>query len=139
MSSAGKLQLLSTNQRKDIMAGDESTAFHNTDNNNQAAQLRQPSAKEVAAAKAARIRLGYEQAEDEAGADALVSPVNVFPACVYMVSRAYVRYEQCASQLASSCRLQRQSFPMGQSHRVQNMSTTYLLRLQSLARMSMDA
>jgi hypothetical protein len=81
MSSAG--QLVATQQRSTPQfTGDDSAAFHNSDNG-QSPQLRQPTAKELAAARAARIRLGYEQADDEAGADALVSRAElhsvVFP------------------------------------------------------------
>lgn len=75
MPSAG--QLVATTQRsKPQPAGDDSIDFHNTENN-QPVSLKQPTAKEMAAAKAARIRLGYEQADDAAGADELVSICHV--------------------------------------------------------------
>jgi hypothetical protein len=72
MPSAG--QLVATNNQRSIpqQSGDEGSSFHNIEPNKESLKVRQPTAKELAAAKAARIRLGYEQAEDEAGADAMV-------------------------------------------------------------------
>jgi hypothetical protein len=94
MPSAG--QLVATQQRsKPQFAADDSAALH-TIENGQSPGLRQPTAKELAAAKAARIRLGYEQADGDAAADALVRKaaldfVHCLCFCALFYSRGHVK------------------------------------------------
>lgn len=91
MPSAG--QLVASSLSKPQQTVDESSALHTTENN-KPLKSRQPTAKELAAAKAARIRLGYEQADDEAGADELVSSKRLI-LVAFFGSRACRALQSC--------------------------------------------
>ena len=115
MPSAG--QLVATTQRtKPQPAVDESVDFHNTQNI-QSSKLKQPTAKEMAAAKAARIRLGHEQADDAAGADELVSIYYEICLPIVWIWGLCLAGELCVN-IVHLCRLP--SCPMAQSHHVQS-------------------
>lgn len=131
-------QLVSAQRLQSPHKGDDNISLNNSENvlDAQTPQLdaKVPTAREIAAARAARIRLGYEQGDaaiDDAVVWFLVSLfVWLLTRCAFCVG--------CVKQLMF-CRQQHQSCQMVQSPRPHSMSITCLYKELSRATMSRDA